>query len=71
MRVGGGALAAAVIAPWLGGAVAFAGASKPAPLSGDDRATSYSGNVTTCAQIGLPDDTFISGGTGSYTADGW
>jgi hypothetical protein len=70
-RYAGGALIAAVVSPWLGGGVALAGSSKPAPPSGDDRATSFSGNVTTCAQIGLPDDTLIGGGTGSYTADGW
>jgi len=70
-RYAGGALIAAVVSPWLGGGVALAGSAKPAPPSGDDRATSFSGNVTTCAQIGLPNDTLIGGGTGSYTADGW
>jgi len=70
-RIAGGALVATVIAPWLGGGLAFAGASKPAPPSGDERATSFSGNVTTCAQIGLGDDTLIGGGTGDFTADGY
>jgi len=76
MRVAGGAFAAAVIAPWLGGAIAFAGSAKPAPPTGypdgTQGVTSYSGNVTTCAQIGLSDDTQIgSDGAGSYSADGW
>ncbi|HET6817390.1 MAG TPA: hypothetical protein VFH66_09235 [Mycobacteriales bacterium] len=72
MRFAGGALAAAAVTPFLGG-VALAGSAKPAPPSGDDRAgvTSYSGNVTTCAQIGMSDATQIGGGTGDYVADGW
>src|SRR3954451_12233157 len=75
LRFAGGAVVATLIAPWLGGAVAFAGASKPAPPSGDPDTTvgvtSYSGNVTTCAPVGLPNDQLIGGNTGSYTADGW
>ena len=71
-RFAGGALIVTAITPWLGG-VALAGASKPAPPTGDDRSgvTAYSGNVTTCAQIGMSDATQIGGGTGSYTAGGW
>jgi hypothetical protein len=53
--------------------VALAGSSKAAPPPGDDRTgvQSYSGNVTTCAQIGMSDATQIGGGTGSYTTGGW
>jgi len=71
MRAAGGLLVATAIAPWLGAGAAFAGASKPAPPPGDERAHSFSGNVTTCGQVGLSNDTLIGGGTGDFTADGW
>src|SRR4051812_25617131 len=43
-RLVGGGFAALLIAPWIGGVVAHASSSTPPP-SGDDRATSYSGNI--------------------------
>ena len=55
-RYAGGALIAAVVSPWLGGGVALAGSAKPAPPSGDTRAVSHSGNVTTCDAAGFPGD---------------
>lgn len=75
-RLVGGGFAALLIAPWLGGFVANA-ASNPPP-SGDPRATSVSGNATTCADVGFPNDSVFgasdsSGNSGSgfvVTSDG-
>lgn len=52
---------AAAVAPWLGVAVANADASQTPP-PGDIRATSYAGNVTTCAQLGLGTDAQVDDG---------
>jgi hypothetical protein len=68
MRVGGGALVAAVIAPWLGGAVA--NASTGDLVSGDDRATAVAGNIhdgesgNICSQLGFADDIEVGGDSG-------
>src|SRR3954447_22355999 len=75
MRVAGGALAATVIAPWLGG-VAFA-ANQPL-VSGDPRATAVAGNIhddpehagTICEQLGFPNDTEVGADNAAgYNAD--
>ena len=51
LRLAGAAMITLAVAPWLGVGQASATASRPD--SGDSRATSYDGNVTTCAQAGL------------------
>ena len=76
-RLVGGGSAALLIAPWLGGVVANASSDSPPP-SGDPRATSVSGNATTCGDVGFPNDTQFgaldsSGKTGdgfTVTSDG-
>jgi hypothetical protein len=65
IRFAGGALVATAIAPWLGGAIAQAGVSKPAPPSGDPRAVSHSGNVTTCDAAGFPGDVQVGADSAS------
>jgi hypothetical protein len=70
-RLAGGLALAVVLTPWLAGS-ASAGASKSPPPSGDERATSYSGNVTTCGQIGLGDATQLGDdGSGALSQDGF
>ena len=59
-QLSAGVILAAAVAPWLGVAAASADPSTTPPPSGDDgRATSYVGNVTTCADIGFPGDTQV------------
>ena len=71
-RLVGGGFAALLIAPWLGGVVAHAASSTPPP-SGDDRATSYSGNIVEqddnkCPVPGLENDlTYPGSGIGGFT----
>src|SRR6266568_1731218 len=52
------AAALALGATLLTGTVALA-APAPPPSSGDDRATAFAGNVTTCAEAGLQGDTVV------------
>jgi LPXTG-motif cell wall-anchored protein len=52
-----GALVAASFATAVLTGTALATPSQAPPASGDDRATAYDGNVTTCAQAGLPGTT--------------
>ena len=69
------AVAIAGTAPWL---VGSATASQDTPPSGDDRATSVSGNAVTCADVGFAGDTQLgadntSGASGNgftVTSDG-
>ena len=70
-RVAGATLLAAAVAPWMAVGTAHA-ASSTAPPSGDARAVAYSGNATTCEDVGFADSKQVGASESSgSTADGF